>query len=214
MERTLSTLAISALPVFLTLTLSVALQAWLANRMGDLTPYRQGRLSWDPIKHMDWIGTVIAPAMSILIVGGTIGVPVFFGWAKNLELNMQCYRTKSRQFLIESPIFLGPLLMGLIWMIMNKLLVDSNSFMQQVSAMGIRIGIGFFAIALLPFPPFPLGNLLLKYLPSKYLIKIQPYLQYSFLILLLLLFTGLLQPYLALMAGIANLLLELLTIWL
>ena len=83
MERTLSILAISALPVFLTLTLSVALQAWLANRMGDLTPYRQGRLSWDPIKHMDWIGTVVAPVISILIVGGTIGVPVFFGWAKN-----------------------------------------------------------------------------------------------------------------------------------
>ncbi|MEY3996927.1 MAG: hypothetical protein RL344_1270 [Pseudomonadota bacterium] len=214
MERTLSTLAISALPVFLTLTLSVALQAWLANRMGDSTPHRQGRLSWDPIKHMDWIGTVIAPAMSILIVGGTIGVPVFFGWAKSLELNMQCYRTKSRQFLIESPVFLGPLLMGLIWMIMNKLLVDSNSFMQQVSSVGIRVGIGFFAIALLPFPPFPLGNLLIKYLPNKYLIKIEPYLQHSFLILLLLLFTGLLQPYLALMAGIAHLLLELLTIWL
>jgi hypothetical protein len=141
-------------------------------------------------------------------------VPVFFGWAKNLELNMQCYRTKSRQFLIESPVFLGPLLMGLIWMIMNKLLIDSNSFMQQVSSVGIRIGIGFFAIALLPFPPFPLGNLLIKYLPNKYLIKIEPYLQYSFLILLLLLFTGLLQPYLALMAGIAHLLLELLTIWL
>ena len=214
MERTLSTLAISALPVFLTLTLSVASQAWLANRMRDSTPHRQGRLSWDPIKHMDWIGTVIAPAMSILIVGGTIGVPVFFGWAKSLELNMQCYRTKSRQFLIESPVFLGPLLMGLIWMIMNKLLVDSNSFMQQVSSVGIRVGIGFFAIALLPFPPFPLGNLLIKYLPNKYLIKIEPYLQHSFLILLLLLFTGLLQPYLALMAGIAHLLLELLTIWL
>ncbi len=214
MERTLSILAISALPVFLTLTLSVALQAWLANRMGDLTPYRQGRLSWDPIKHMDWIGTVVAPVISILIVGGTIGVPVFFGWAKNLELNMQFYRTKNRQFLIESPIFLGPLLMGLMWMIMNKLLVDSNSFMQQVSAMGIRVGIGFFAIALLPFPPFPLGNLLLKYLPNKYLIKIEPYLSYAPLILLLFLFTGLLQPYLALMAGIANVLLELLTIWL
>lgn len=205
-------LAVSALPIFLTLTLSIAFQAWLADRMGDSTPRFQGRLTWDPINHMDWVGTVIAPLLSILMMGGA-GMPIFFGWAKPLELNMQYYRTKTKQILIESPALLIPLLMALVWMLINKLLVDSNSFMEQVSAVGVKIGIGFFAVGLIPIPPFPLGNWLLKYLPNQYTIKFIPYMQYSFLILIILLLTGILRPYLGIITHTVFVLLDTLTAW-
>jgi hypothetical protein len=199
MEQALLTLAIYALPIFLTLTMPIALQAWVANRLGDPTPRQQGRLSWDPVRHMDWLGTVALPALFLLMSGG-LGIGLIIGWAKPLEINVRHLRSKLQLFWIESPLFIGPLLMAVL--------------VGQVSAAGLNVGLSFFAIAMLPFPPMPLGNTILRNLPLKYLIKVAPYLQYTPFIILALLVLRVLDPYLHFMMGIGRLLVMLLTAWL
>jgi hypothetical protein len=223
MGNALQFLAVSALPIFLTLTMPVALQAWLANRMGDNTPKRDGRLSWDPINHMDLLGTVIVPALFVLMIGAGAGFPLFIAWAKPLELDLRCYPTKTRLFLIESTRFVAPLLMALCWLLLGGLLeiagyfdaaTLSDSFLKGTVNTGVYIGVMFFAVATLPFPPFPLGNLILRNLPEKYFFKLIPYLQYSSYLIMFLAYTGVLSPYLYSMMSLARSFLAILTFWL
>jgi hypothetical protein len=216
MDSALRLLAILALPIFLTLTLPIALQAWLANRMGDPTPKRDGRLSWDPVKHMDTLGTVVLPALSILAMGATSAFPLLIGWAKPLELDIRHYRSNQQLFIIESPLFLGPLLMAVLWTLLAKIILMLSihePFIQEVSIAGIKVGLSFFALALLPLPPLPLGNALLRNLPAKYLVHVLPYLQYSSLILMGLLIFGVLRPYISLMIELGYSIVNALTFW-
>jgi hypothetical protein len=216
MEQALLTLAIYALPIFLTLTMPIALQAWVANRLGDSTPRQQGRLSWDPVRHMDWLGTVALPALFLLMSGG-LGIGLIIGWAKPLEINVRHLRSKLQLFWVESPLFIGPLLMAVLWVLLAKLLAYAGveePFVARVSAAGLNVGLSFFAIAMLPFPPMPLGNTILRNLPLKYLIKIAPYLQYTPFIVLALLVLRILDPYLHFMMGIGAVVVKLLTTWL
>ncbi len=216
MEQALLTLAIYALPIFLTLTMPIALQAWVANRLGDPTPRQQGRLSLDPVQHMDWLGTVALPAMFLLMSGG-LGVGLIIGWAKPLEIDVRRLRNKLQLFWVESPLFIGPLLMAVLWVLLAKLLGYigiEESFVDKVSKAGVTVGLSFFAIAMLPFPPMPLGNTILRNLPLKYLVKIAPYLQYTPFIVLALLVLRVLDPYLHFMMGIGSVVVQLLTVWL
>lgn len=216
MNNALTTLAIYAIPIFLSLTLPIALQAWMANRLGDPTPRMQGRLSWDPVRHMDVIGTLVLPALFLLLSGG-LGSGILIGWGKQLELDVRRYHSKFQLFLVESPMLLGPLLMAVIWVIIAKLLQMmgvQEEFVFRVTSAGANVGLAFFAIAMLPFPPMPLGNAILRNLPAKYLFKILPILQYTPFIILALLVLGVLDPYIRFMMSIGKLIVVGLTFWL
>jgi hypothetical protein len=217
MNNALLNLAIYALPIFLTLTMPIAFQAWVANRMGDPTPRIQQRLSWDPIRHMDWLGTVALPAVFLLLSGGFGGMGFLIGWAKPLDIDVRRLRTRMQLFLVEAPLFLGPLMMAVLWVIFAKLLAYAGvheTFVASVSAAGLNVGLSFFAIALLPFPPMPLGNTILRNLPAKYLFKILPVLQYAPFIIIGLLLLGILNPYLRFVFGVGREIVKALTFWL
>jgi hypothetical protein len=216
-DKALLHVAVYALPIFLTLTLPIALQAWLANRLGDPTPRSQGRLSWDPVRHMDWLGTIALPALFLLMSGGFGGAGFLIGWGKPLEIDLRRYKTNAQLFLIESPIFIGPLLMAVLWIVLARVLAwlgINEAFVAQVSQAGLMVGLSFFAIAMLPFPPMPLGNTILRNLPLKYLMKIMPVLQYAPFIILALLVLGVLNPYLRLMMSLGATIVQTLTFWL
>ena len=217
MENALLNLAIYSLPIFLTLTMPIAFQAWIANRMGDPTPRQQGRLSWDPIRHMDWLGTVGLPAVFLLLSGGFGGMGFLIGWAKPLDISVSRFRSNAALFLVEMPLFVGPLFMAVLWVVFAKLLGYAGvqeTFVASVSAAGVNVGLSFFAIALLPFPPMPLGNTILRNLPAKYLFKVLPVLQYAPFIIIALLILGVLNPYLRFMFGIGKAIVNALTFWL
>ncbi len=217
MDNALLNVAIYALPIFLTLTMPLALQAWLANRMGDPSPRMHGRLSWDPVRHMDWLGTVVLPALFLMMSGGMGGGGFLIGWAKPLDIDIRRIRTKTQLFLLESALFIGPLLMAVLWVLFAKslrLLGINEAFVSQVSMAGVNVGLSFFAIALLPFPPMPLGNTLLRNLPYKYVVKIAPMIQYAPFIILALLVLGVLNPYIRLMYGLGAVIVQGLTFWL
>jgi hypothetical protein len=150
-------------------------------------------------------------------MSGGLGIGLIIGWAKPLEINVRHLRSKLQLFWIESPLFIGPLLMAVLWVLLAKLLAYvgvQEAFVAKVSAAGLNVGLSFFAIAMLPFPPMPLGNTILRNLPLKYLIKVAPYLQYTPFIVLALLVLRVLDPYLHFMMGIGRLLVMLLTAWL
>jgi Zn-dependent protease len=217
MENALLNLAIYALPIFLTLTMPIALQAWVANRLGDSTPRLQGRLSWDPMRHMDLLGTIALPAMFLLLSGGFGGTGFLIGWAKPLEINVRKIGTRLQLFLAEAPLFIGPLLMAVLWVLFARLLAYAGvheRFVASVSGAGVNVGLSFFAIALLPFPPMPLGNTILRNLPAKYLYKLLPILQYAPFIVIALLVLGVLNPYLRFVFSIGREIVNLLTFWL
>lgn len=210
MNNAISNLAIYALPIFLTLTLPIAFQAWVAYRLGDPTPRAYGRLSWDPVKHMDWLGTVALPALFMLLQS-----PFLLGWAKPLELDARRYRSRFALFLVEAPLFAGPLLMAALWVYAEaalRLAGIQEPFVSQVAAAGVNVGVSFFAVAMLPFPPMPLGNAILRNLPARYLMKVLPLLQYSSFIILGLLVLGVLSPYLNAMRSLALILIKVLTL--
>jgi Zn-dependent protease len=89
-----------------------------------------------------------------------------------------------------------------------------ETFVANVSAAGLNVGLSFFAIALLPFPPMPLGNTILRNLPAKYLFKILPVLQYAPFIIIGLLLLGILNPYLRFVFGVGREIVKALTFWL
>jgi Zn-dependent protease len=217
MENALLNLVVYALPIFLTLTMPIAFQAWMANRLGDQTPRNQGRLSWDPMRHMDLLGTVALPAMFLLLSGGFGGGGFLIGWAKPLEIEVRRLRGNVQLFLVEMPLFVGPLIMAVLWVLFAKLLGYAGvheTFVSSVSAAGVNVGLSFFAIALLPFPPMPLGNTILRNLPAKYLYKLLPVLQYAPFIIIALLVLGVLNPYLRFVFGVGAVIVKALTFWL
>ncbi len=217
MENAILNLAIYALPIFLTLTMPIAFQAWMVNRLGDPTPRLQGRLSWDPVRHMDWLGTVGLPAVFLLLSGGFGGLGFLIGWAKPLEIDVRRFRSNMQLFWVEMPLFIGPLIMAVLWVLLAKLLAYAGvheTFVASVSTAGVNVGLSFFAIALLPFPPMPLGNTILRNLPAKYLFKILPVLQYAPFIIIGLLVLGVLNPYLRFVFGVGRGIVAALTFWL
>lgn len=210
MNNALTTLAIYALPIFLTLTLPIALQAWAANRLGDPTPRMNGRLSWDPVRHMDWLGTVALPALFMVMQSGFL-----LGWAKPLELDARRYRSRMALFLVEAPLFAGPLLMAVLWVFAEaalNVMGIQEVFVSKVASAGVSVGVSFFAIAMLPFPPMPLGNAILRNLPARYLMKVLPLLQYSSFIILGLLVLGVLSPYINAMRTLGLVLVQFFTL--
>jgi hypothetical protein len=217
MENALLNLVVYALPIFLTLTMPIAFQAWVANRLGDSTPRSQGRLSWDPLRHMDLLGTIALPAVFLMLSGGFAGSGFLIGWAKSLEIDVRRIRGNWQLFLVEMPLFVGPLIMAVLWVFFAKLLGYAGvheTFVASVSGAGVNVGLSFFAIAMLPFPPMPLGNTILRNLPAKYLFKILPVLQYAPFIIIALLVLGVLNPYLRFVFGFGAVLVKAMTFWL
>ncbi len=217
MENAFLNLAVYALPIFLTLTIPIAFQAWVANRLGDSTPRTQGRLSWDPIRHMDWLGTVVLPTVFLMLSGGFGGGGFLIGWAKSLEIDVRRLQGNMKLFLVEMPLFVGPLVMAILWVLFAKLLGYAGvheTFVSSVSSAGVNVGLSFFAIALLPFPPMPLGNAILRNMPAKYLYKLLPFFQYAPFIIIALLVLGVLNPFLRAVFGVGAVIVKMATVWL
>ncbi|HET7772550.1 MAG TPA: site-2 protease family protein [Burkholderiaceae bacterium] len=187
-----------AIPVLLALTLPTALQAHLADRLGDRSARAEGRLSWDPFKHADTIGTYVLPAVFLLLLGGLKGFGFMLGWAKPLNINPRAFRHFRRDVLIvESAVILGPFVLAMLWAVLGALCLAvglDEPFLYRVINAGVLVSLSFFAVCLLPFPPLPLGNALLRVLPYRMVQPLLPLLQWAPFILMGLLIVGVLSP--------------------
>ena len=179
---TLFTLSIWVIPLLFAITLHEVAHGWTALLLGDPTAAEQGRLSLNPIKHIDPIGTVLVPVIMLLVLGFA------FGWAKPVPVNMQRLRNPKKDMALVA--LAGPmanLFMALIWASIAKLsmlLTGEVNWMTAVGLVGIFINLILMILNLLPLPPLDGGRVLAGVLPDRmaYLLgRIEPF---GFLIIL------------------------------
>jgi Zn-dependent protease len=166
---TIQIFAIWVLPVLFGITVHEVAHGWVASKLGDKTALLMGRLTLNPLKHIDLIGTVIVPAL-LLLLGGFI-----FGWAKPVPVN---WRNLNRPRLDVALVALaGPvsnLLMALFWAVVGKLgaiglehqLPGALAFRYMGDA-GIWINLILMFLNILPIPPLDGSRVLSALLPSR-----------------------------------------------
>jgi Zn-dependent protease len=180
-------IAVYILPLIFAITLHEAAHAYVAHKYGDDTAVAMGRLSLNPIRHIDPLGTILFPLIGIAF-GGFI-----FGWAKPVPINFsRLHNPKPNLFWIAVAGPASNLIQALIWSLILKLsLYISGYFSMPLSLMaqaGLTINISLMLLNLIPILPLDGGRMLYAVLPNdmanKYA-KIEPYGMWILIILLL-----------------------------
>lgn len=187
-------IAIGALPIVLAITLHEAAHGYAARHFGDPTAYLEGRITANPLKHIDPVGTILVPLGILLLSAGGL----LFGWAKPVPVNFGNLRSPKRDMLWVAAA--GPaanLVMALGWAALAKLawLLPMNYFslpMAQMANIGIGINVSLMVLNLLPLPPLDGGRIAVSLLPHRAAWKFAQLERWGFPILLILLFTGIL----------------------
>lgn len=198
MESLIPTIAIWALPVLLAITLHEAAHGYVARHFGDPTAHLAGRITLNPFKHIDPVGTILVPigilAASTMLGGGGI----LFGWAKPVPVNFGRLRNPKGDMLWVAAA--GPfmnLVMAICWALVFKIATSAPESaytlpMMKMAEAGIMINAVLMLLNLLPIPPLDGGRIAVSLLPGKlawHFARLEPY---GFPILLVLLFTGVL----------------------
>ena len=121
----IQTIAIWALPVIFAITLHEAAHGYVAKHFGDLTAYAQGRVSLNPLRHIDMTGTIIVPLVLLLLSKLFGGSGILFGWAKPVPVNFSGLRHPKRDMLWVAAAGPGAnLLMALFWALVLKFAIN------------------------------------------------------------------------------------------
>ncbi len=181
-------------PVLLAITVHETSHGLIARYFGDHTAQLQGRLTLNPIKHIDPIGTLLVPAIMLLLPGGFV-----FGWAKPVPVDWRNFkRPKQDMAWVAAAGPASNLLMGLGWALLARfalVLPDGSWFKTPLLFMGVAgifINTILMVLNLLPLPPLDGGRVLTGVLPAPYAYRFSRVEPYGFMILLLLLVTGIL----------------------
>ncbi|MCX7184752.1 MAG: site-2 protease family protein [Nitrosospira sp.] len=198
MDSIIQGIAIWALPVILAITLHEAAHGYVARYFGDLTAHAQGRISLNPMRHIDPMGTILVPLVLFTLSKLTVGTGFLFGWAKPVPVNFGNLRRPKYDMLWVAAAGPGAnLFMAFLWALVMKLglsMPDSelSKPMLLMGEAGIEINVILMVLNLLPLPPLDGGRMAVSLLPHRlayHFARIEPY---GFMILLLLLFTGML----------------------
>jgi Zn-dependent protease len=190
------TIAIYALPVVFAITLHEAAHGYVAMHFGDKTAWMLGRVSLNPVRHIDWVGTVAVPLLILMSAKALGGGAILFGWAKPVPVNFQALRNPKRDMLWVAAA--GPaanLAMALAWALLLKLsiVLPPNAFstpMELMAEAGITVNIVLMVLNLLPILPLDGGRIAASLLPAKLSISYSRLEPLGFPILLVLLFTN------------------------
>ena len=188
-------LAVYALPVIFAITLHEAAHGYVAKHFGDPTAWQLGRVSLNPIRHIDPVGTILVPGLILLFSGGGF----LFGWAKPVPVDFGRLRHPKQDMIWVAAA--GPaanLAMLLGWALLYKYGVSNpestyGTAMQAMGQAGIIINGSLMLLNLLPLPPLDGGRIMVGLLPHHLAWRFAQIERYGFIILLVLLFTGLLN---------------------
>jgi Zn-dependent protease len=191
----IQSIAISIIPLLFAISLHEAAHGYIAYLLGDKTAKLSGRLTLNPIKHIDPIGTVLLPIL-LMVAGGFI-----FGWAKPVPIDARNLANPRRDMALVAVI--GPLsnlLMAFMWGAAAWLgfYMQNNGYdwlgvpLYLMGIVGIQINIMLMALNLLPIPPLDGSKVLASILPPRMAYHYMMIENYGFIILIALIFTGVL----------------------
>jgi Zn-dependent protease len=198
MDSIIQGIAIYALPVIFAITLHEAAHGYVAKHYGDLTAYMAGRITLNPLKHIDLVGTVIVPLTLFIIGNLTMGTGFLFGWAKPVPVNFNQLRHPKRDMLWVAAAGPGAnLFMACFWALIIKLglIFPEGIYAKPMILMGmagIEINLILMVLNLLPLPPLDGGRMAVSLLPYRLAYQFSKIEPYGFMILLLLMMTGVL----------------------
>jgi Zn-dependent protease len=211
---------IAVLPILIAITFHEVSHGYVANRLGDPTARFVGRLTLNPIAHIDPVGTLLMPVALFYLSGGKF----IFGYAKPVPINPQNFADPRKGMAMSAAA--GPvtniLLAILSQIILAHLILPISRFMPEsinasvmtpVALMfNYSIGINIFlaVINLIPIPPLDGGRVLIGFLPHRQALSYSRIEPYGFIIVILLFITGiahiLIYPFVALLYALISLL--------
>ncbi len=205
----IQTIAIVALPVIFAITLHEAAHGYVARYFGDPTAWQAGRISLNPLRHIDPVGTLLVPGLILVSSYMLGGDAILFGWAKPVPVDFGRLRHPKKDMLWVAAA--GPaanVVMACIWALLLKLAweMPMNAYslpLAEMSKAGININLVLMALNLLPLPPLDGGRIAVSLLPTRAAWKFAQLERWGFPILLLLLFTGVLSAVLVPIVGLA-----------
>ncbi|MFZ2268338.1 MAG: site-2 protease family protein [Azonexus sp.] len=194
MNAIIQAIAIAALPVIFAITLHEAAHGYVARYFGDPTAWLAGRITLNPLRHIDLVGTIIIPVVILFFSSGSF----LFGYAKPVPVDFSRLRHPKRDMLWVA--LAGPaanLFMAFCWAFMLKLawLMPVNDYtvpLSEMSKTGIIVNCVLMVLNLLPLPPLDGGRVAVSLLPHRLSWKFAQLERWGFPILLLLMFTGIL----------------------
>ena len=183
----LQTLFIWIIPVLFAITLHEAAHGWIAGKFGDHTARMMGRVTLNPVKHIDPVGTILVPAALLIMSTGFI-----FGWAKPVPINFNALRSPKSGMIWVA--LAGPganLIMAIGWLLVFFLATNMNiPILQRMADAGILINILLAVFNLLPIPPLDGSRVISALLPNPLAYRYNQLEQYGFFILIGLMFIG------------------------
>ena len=194
--ETVPRIVVSALPMILAITVHEAAHGYVARYFGDMTAHLAGRITLNPIRHIDPIGTVLVPSLTMLIGG------IFFGWAKPVPVDFSRLNNPKKDMLWVAAA--GPasnLVMAIAWGILLGFVqrgLQTGEFPTaaylfiDMAYVGITINVVLMVLNLLPMPPLDGGRIAVSLLPNNLAMQLSRVEQYGFIILIVLMFTGVL----------------------
>lgn len=189
-------IAVWAIPVLFAITVHEVAHGYVARHYGDDTAARAGRLTLNPFRHVDLIGTVLLPALLLLVKA-----PFLFGWAKPVPVDFRRLRSPRRDMALVAGA--GPasnLVMAIGWAACvwgyhaAGAPQDGWTLLRDMGMAGVSINVILMVLNLLPLPPLDGGRIAVSVLPDVLARPLSQLERWGFLILLALLVTGLLGP--------------------
>ena len=186
-------ISIYAIPLIFAITLHEAAHGYAARYFGDNTAYMMGRISLNPVRHIDPMGTIGLPVLLLVL-----GSPIMFGWAKPVPVNFSALRNPKQDMRYVAAA--GPaanLLMAIAWALSLRILISmgvSNDVLLNMCMVGVTINVVLMLFNLLQILPLDGGRILASLLPNHAAYKYSQLEPYGMMIVVVLLVSGIITP--------------------
>ena len=192
MDFSLETVALAVVPVVFAIALHEAAHGYVARMFGDQTAWMLGRVTLNPLKHIDPIGTVVVPGVLLLT-----GAPFLFGWAKPVPVNFGNLRHPKRDMIWVAAA--GPaanFAMAVLWALLFQASAPTgilaSAGLERMAQIGISINLVLMVLNLLPIPPLDGGRIAVGLLPGRAAYALSRVEPFGFIIIIVLLVAGVL----------------------
>ncbi len=188
---TLNLIVLYAIPVLLAVSLHETAHGWVAHLLGDPTAKRLGRLTANPLKHIDPIGTVAVPVLMYLLVGFPLG------WAKPVPVDVRNFANPQKDMALVA--LAGPVanfLMAIFWVLVMLLAFkgmapgELSSALKLMAQVGVAINLVLMVLNLLPVPPLDGGRIVTGVMPYGVAVLFARFEMFGMLLVILLLASG------------------------